>query len=71
MQVGQGIFVLADLAGLDVVLENPFGGEVEFTDVKERFAVRRETYYRSESVGMTDIGHKKTFNQFPSDSLNE
>jgi hypothetical protein len=33
VQVGQGIFVLADLIGLDVVLENTLGGEVELVGV--------------------------------------
>ncbi|GAB4260928.1 MAG: hypothetical protein Kow0065_11340 [Methylomicrobium sp.] len=33
VQVGQGILILADLIGLDVVLENPLGGEIEFVGV--------------------------------------
>lgn len=33
LQIGQRVFVLADVVGLDVVLEQAFGGEVELVGI--------------------------------------
>jgi hypothetical protein len=44
MQVGNGVFVLADMIGLDIVFKNPFGCVVKFVgippDSKALFSVR-------------------------------